>query len=130
MAATKKAAEAGETKVKGTSVKEEFQALQEKIADLAPGDDEWEKTLKEFKAVSVKYYNERVKVKLPRPRAGEDKHVYVGVNGIGYLIERGKEVEVLRSVAEVLERSEAIADENFESQDALSRSFTDDPRTN
>lgn len=128
MATAKKTAEAAETKTK--SVKEEFLALQEKISEMTPADDDWEKTLKEFKAASVKFYNERVKVKLPRPRAGEDKYQFVGVNGIGYLIERGKEVEVLRSVAEVLERSEAVADENFESQDALSRSFTDDPRTN
>lgn len=118
-----------ETKDKGKSIKEEFLALQEKISEMTPGDDEWDKTLKEFKAASVKFYNERVKVKLPRPRAGEDKHQFVGVNGIGYLIERGKEVEVPRSVAEVLERSEAVADENYETQDALSKAFTDDPRS-
>ena len=127
MATNKKPAEAEEANVK--SIKEEFLELQEKISGMGPDDEDWDKTLKEFKAASVKYYNERVTVKLPRPRAGEEKHKYVGVNGIGYLIERGKEVEVPRAVAEVLERSEAIADENYEKQEALSRSFTEDPRS-
>lgn len=127
MATNEKPAEAEEANVK--SIKEKFLELQEKISDMEPGDKDWDKTLKEFKAASVKYYNERVTVKLPRPRGGEEKHQYVGVNGIGYLIERGKEVEVPRSVAEILERSEAIADENYEKQEALSRSFTEDPRS-
>lgn len=123
--ATKKTAEAEETK----SIKEEFFELQEQLAGLSEGDKDFDKTLKEFKAASVKYYNERVKVKLPRPRGNEEKHLFVGVNGIGYLIERGKEVEVPRSVAEVIERSEEVADDNFDTQDALSRSFTEDPRS-
>lgn len=123
--ATKTTAEAAAKK----SIKEEFLELQEKLAGLSEGDEGFDKTLKEFKAASVKFYNERVKVKLPRPRGGEEKYQFVGVNGIGYLIERGKEVEVPRSVAEIIERSEAVADENFDNQDALSRSFTEDPRS-
>lgn len=126
MATTKKTASA-ETPKK--SVKEEYFKALEELAELQPGDEGYDEALKKMKDLSVIYYSERVLIKLPRPRGNEEKHQFVGVNGIGYLIERGKEVEVPRSVAEVLERSEEVADENFESQDALSRAFTDDPRS-
>lgn len=111
------------------SVSEQYFAMQEKISEMQPGEDGYDKALKEFKELAKRFYSERVTVRLPRPRAGEDKHLYVGVNGIGYLIEKGKEVEVPRSVAEVIERSEEQADANYETREALSRSFTEDPRT-
>ena len=130
MATKKETADAEQLKTAKKSVKEQFLELQEKLAGLEQGDEGFEETLKEFKDVSKIYYSERVTVKLPRPRGGEDKRLFVGVNGIGYLIERGKEVEVPRAVAEVIERSEEQANINFENSEALSRSFTDDPRSN
>ena len=111
------------------SVKEEYLALQEKIGEMEPGDEGYEKAIKDLKTLSKEYYSERVTVKLPRPRPGEDKRLFVGVNGIGYSIERGVDVEVPRSVAEVIERSEAQADANYEAREALSKAFTDDPRS-
>jgi len=49
----------------------------------------------------------KVKITLPRARSGEDKEVFVGVNGVNYLIPRGKEVEVPDYVAEEIRRAEA-----------------------
>ena len=51
-----------------------------------------------------------VRIQLPRAGKDEEKIVFVGVNGKGYAIERGKEVEVPLSVAEVLRNSEAFQD--------------------
>lgn len=51
-----------------------------------------------------------VKVKLPRATQGEEKIVFVAVNGKGYRIERGKEVEVPAPVAEVLRNAELAVD--------------------
>lgn len=48
-----------------------------------------------------------VKIKLPLTRA-EKEDVFVGVNGRTYLIQRGKEVSVPASVAEVLQHSEEV----------------------
>ena len=52
---------------------------------------------------------ERTTVYIPK-MPGEDATVYVGVNGKGYLIPRGKRTEVPVEVAEVLAMSEHAAD--------------------
>ena len=57
----------------------------------------------ENKTVKVK----KVKIKLPLTRTEKDD-VYVGLNGKGYLIKRGVEVEVPFGVAKILERREKM----------------------
>ena len=49
----------------------------------------------------------KVKIKLPLTRT-EKNDVYVGLNGKGYLIKRGVEVEVPYGVAKILERREKM----------------------
>lgn len=53
---------------------------------------------------------ETVTIRLPRAAYGEEDTVFVGVNGKGYRIQRGVDVEVPRSVAEVLRNSEDAKD--------------------
>lgn len=52
-----------------------------------------------------------VTVRLPRAAEGEEKYVFVGVNGQGWRIERGKAVEVPACVAEVLRNADLAQDE-------------------
>ena len=58
-----------------------------------------------------------VKIKLPLTRTEKDD-VYVAVNGKPYQIQRGKEVEVPASVAEVLQHREEmlVVSMEFEAQ--------------
>ena len=51
----------------------------------------------------------KVKIRLDRARGSEPKELYVGVNGVNYLVPKGKEVEVPEFVAEEIKRSEAAA---------------------
>ena len=53
---------------------------------------------------------EKVTIRLPITRNEKDD-VYVAVNGVGYLIQRGKDVEVPASVAEVLRHREEMLEE-------------------
>lgn len=47
----------------------------------------------------------KVHVRLPRARAGEEDTVFVGVNGRTWRIKKGEDVEVPECVAEVLQNS-------------------------
>ncbi len=47
----------------------------------------------------------RVSVFIPRGLSNEDPNLFVSVNGVNYLLPRGKESLVPRYVAEELERS-------------------------
>ena len=47
-----------------------------------------------------------------KARNGEETEVFVGLNGRGYRIRKGVEVEVPESVAEVLRNAEAAEDSN------------------
>lgn len=58
-------------------------------------------------AVKVKAAPKKVKIKVPLTRTEKDD-VYVGLNGKGYLIKRGVEVEVPYGVAKILERKEKM----------------------
>jgi hypothetical protein len=68
-----------------------------------------EKTTKaaENAAVKKQAKPKTVKIKLPLTRTEKDD-VYVGLNGKGYLIKRGVEVEVPYGVAEILEHREKM----------------------
>lgn len=46
-----------------------------------------------------------VKIKLPRAAHGEDNFMMVSLNGKGYKIQRGKEVEVPEGIAEIIQDS-------------------------
>ena len=61
----------------------------------------------------------RVKIKLPRAKGSEPKELYVAVNGVNYLVPKGKEVEVPEFVAEEIRRSEAAAMFMDEEKDRL-----------
>ncbi len=50
--------------------------------------------------------NGKVTVSLPRARGDQPKELFVGINGVNYLIPRGKSVEVPDYVAEEIERAE------------------------
>lgn len=60
-----------------------------------------------------------VMIRLPRPLPGEEDTIFVGVNGKGYRIRRGEDVEVPSSVAEVLSHSEAAKDAAIRYAEAL-----------
>ena len=65
----------------------------------------------EVKVTAKETKEKTVKITLPLPPIGEAKTQFVGVNGKTYLLEKGVEVEVPISVAEVLENSEAMKKE-------------------
>ena len=52
----------------------------------------------------------RVKISLPRARKGEDENLLVGINGVNYIIPKGKEVDVPAFVAEEVARSQKADD--------------------
>lgn len=51
-------------------------------------------------------------VTLPRAREGQEKFLFVAVNGVGFRIEKGVPVEVPLSVAEVIENADKAEAEN------------------
>lgn len=53
-----------------------------------------------------------VKIRLPKAQEGQEQEVFVGVNGTGYRIRRGVEVEVPCFVEEVLRHAEEAAEQN------------------
>lgn len=56
-----------------------------------------------------------VKIKLPRTK--DNKAVFVGLNGKNYLIPRGKEVEVPKGVAEILDMQERYQEERYKAEE-------------
>ena len=48
-----------------------------------------------------------VTLTLPRARRGEPEELFVGINGVNYLVPRGQTVQVPESVAEELRRAQA-----------------------
>lgn len=53
-----------------------------------------------------------VRVMLPKAGEGQEQEVFVGVNGVGYRIRKGVEVQVPKAVAEVLKHAEEASEEN------------------
>ncbi len=49
---------------------------------------------------------ERVNVFIPRGLSNEDPNLFVSVNGVNYLLPRGKESELPKAVALEIERAE------------------------
>ncbi len=65
---------------------------------------------------------ERVEIFIPRGADREDPNLFVGINGVNYLLPRGKKSMVPPEVAEEIERSGKAADSFYESVDELKNS--------
>jgi len=63
--------------------------------------------------------NEKEKITLPRARKGEADSLFVGINGVNYIVPKGKAVEVPKAVAEEIRRSQAAEDMGFAAAEAL-----------
>lgn len=61
----------------------------------------------------------RVKVTLPRAKGSEAKELWVAVNGVEYLIPKGKQVEIPDFVAEEIQRADAAAAFQDEEKDRM-----------
>jgi hypothetical protein len=60
----------------------------------------------------AKAKEEMVRVRLPRPIKDEENFIIVSVNDKSWKVKKGEWVEVPRCVAEVIEHSERMRDEN------------------
>ena len=63
----------------------------------------------------------RVELSIPRGGEREDPNLFVGVNGVGYLLPRGRKSRVPVEVAEELARSERARDALDATRSALSQ---------
>jgi hypothetical protein len=63
--------------------------------------------------------SERVEVFIPRGAEREDPNFFVAVNGVNYLLPRGKKSMVPSFVAQEIERSERAADIFYENVDGM-----------
>ena len=66
--------------------------------------------------------NKRVEVFIPRGADREDPNLFVGINGVNYLLPRGKKSMVPAAVAEEIARSDKAADAFYASVDVLRQS--------
>ena len=60
-----------------------------------------------------------VEIFIPRNAASKDPNFFVGVNGISYLLPRGKKSLVPAAAAAEIARAQAAEDAMFEAQEAL-----------
>ena len=60
-----------------------------------------------------------VEVFIPRNAANKDPNFFVGVNGVSYLLPRGKKSLVPAAAAAEIERARAAEDAMYEAQEAL-----------
>ena len=67
---------------------------------------------------------ERVEVTIPRGSEREDPNLFVGINGVSYLLPRGRVSRVPAAVAGELARSERARDALDETMDRLQRAAT------
>ena len=66
--------------------------------------------------------NKRVEVFIPRGADREDPNLFVGINGVNYLLPRGKKSMVPKAVADEIARSDAAAERFYESVDVMKQS--------
>ena len=71
--------------------------------------------------MSTKNPDPRVEVSVPRGAEREDPNLFVAINGVSYLLPKGKKSSVPRAVAEEIARSERARDRLDETMDALQR---------
>ena len=63
--------------------------------------------------------DKRIEVFIPRGADREDPNFFVGINGVNYLLPRGKKSMVPPAVAEEIARGERAAERFYESVDGL-----------
>jgi hypothetical protein len=68
-------------------------------------------------AAKTETASERVKVTIPRARPDEDPNLFIGVNGVNYILPKGKTSEVPPEVAYEIERSQAAVDFMYDESD-------------
>lgn len=61
----------------------------------------------------------KVEVMIPRDAANKESNFFVGVNGVNYVLPRGKKSKVPDFVAAEIERSQAAQEAMFDAQDKL-----------
>ena len=61
----------------------------------------------------------RIEVFIPRGSDREDPNYFVGINGVNYLLPRGKKSMVPPAVAEEITRSERAAEHLYENMDFM-----------
>ncbi|MBQ1235756.1 MAG: hypothetical protein IIX72_02155 [Oscillospiraceae bacterium] len=66
--------------------------------------------------------DKRVEIFIPRQSDREDPNLFVGINGVNYLLPRGKKSMVPQSVAAEIERSGRAADVFYENVDGMKNS--------
>ena len=66
--------------------------------------------------------NKRIEVFIPRGADREDPNLFVGINGVNYLLPRGKKSMVPRAVADEIARSDLAAERFYESVDGMKQS--------
>ncbi len=64
---------------------------------------------------------ERIEVSVPRGAEREDPNLFVGINGVSYLLPKGKKSSVPAEVAWEIARSERARDALDETMDSLQR---------
>ena len=67
--------------------------------------------------------DKRVEVFVPRGSDREDPNLFVGVNGVNYLLPRGKKSRVPQAVAAEIARAELAAERFYKSVDGLKQSI-------
>ncbi len=70
---------------------------------------------------SSKSKDERIEVSVPRGADREDPNLFVGLNGVNYLLPRGRKSSVPQAVAREIARSERARDALDATMDALQR---------
>ncbi len=64
---------------------------------------------------------ERIEISVPRGAEREDPNLFVGINGMSYLLPKGKKSSVPPEVAWEIERSDRARDALDETMDSLQR---------
>ena len=68
---------------------------------------------------TTKTADDRIEVSIPRGGDREDPNLFVAVNGVNYLLPRGKKSCVPKAVADEIERSGRAADIFYENVDGM-----------
>ncbi len=66
--------------------------------------------------------DKRIEVFIPRGSDREDPNLFVGINGVNYLLPRGKKSKVPAAVAAEIKRAELAADRFYQSVDVRRQS--------
>ena len=69
----------------------------------------------------MKMSEKRVEVSVPRGAEREDPNLFVGINGMSYLLPKGKKSSVPEAVAQEIARSERARDALDQTMDSLQR---------